>query len=48
MDVKYGGEGKYQTFTAVDGEGAPPMSTEMTLNFQEMEIITKERVAEGF
>jgi len=48
MDVKYSGEGKYQTFTAVEGEGAPPMVTELTLNFQEMEIMTKERVAEGF
>jgi len=47
MDIKYGGEGKYQTFTA-DDDGAPPMVTEMTLNFQEMEIITKERVAEGY
>ena len=48
LDVKYGGEGKYQTFAAVDGDGAPPMVTELTLNFQEMETITKERVAEGF
>ena len=46
-DVKYSGEGKYQTFTA-DDAGAPPMVTEMSLNFQEMEIITKERVAEGY
>jgi hypothetical protein len=46
-DVKYSGEGKYQTFTA-DDDGAPPMVTEMSLNFQEMEIITKERVAEGY
>jgi len=46
-DVKYSGEGKYQTFTA-DDEGAPPTVTEMSLNFQEMEIITKERVAEGY
>ena len=47
-DVKYSGEGKYQTFQGVDGEGAPPTVTEMSLNFQEMEIITKERVAEGY
>ncbi len=47
-DVKYSGEGKYQTFQGVDGEGAPPMVTEMSLNFQEMEVITKERVAEGY
>lgn len=46
-DVKYSGEGKYQTFQG-DSEGAPPMVTEMSLNFQEMEIITKERVAEGY
>lgn len=46
-DVKFSGEGKYQTFTA-DKEGAPPTVTEMSLNFQEMEIITKERVAEGY
>lgn len=47
-DVKYSGEGKYQTFQGVDKEGAPPTVTEMSLNFQEMEIITKERVAEGY
>ena len=47
-DVKYSGEGKYQTFQGVNGEGAPPTVTEMSLNFQEMEIITKERVAEGY
>jgi len=46
-DVKFSGEGKYQTFTA-DDDGAPPTVTEMSLNFQEMEIITKERVAEGY
>ena len=47
VNVTYAGEGKYQTYTA-EPDGAPPLSTEMTLNFQEMEIITKERVAEGF
>ena len=47
LDVSYGGENKYQTYTA-DAEGAPPIATTLTLNFQEMEIITKERVAEGF
>ena len=46
-DVKFSGEGKYQTFTS-DSKGAPPTVTEMSLNFQEMEIITKERVAEGY
>jgi len=47
LDVSYSGEGKYQTFTA-DVDGAPPMVTTLTLDFQEMEIITKERVAEGY
>ena len=48
MSVSYSGEGKYATFDGVDGEGAPPTTTDITLNFKEMEIITKERVAEGF
>ena len=46
-DVKFSGEGKYQTFPA-DDKGDPPTVTEMSLNFQEMEIITKERFAEGY
>ena len=48
MSVSYSGEGKYATFDGVDGGGAPPTTTDITLNFKEMEIITKERVAEGF
>ena len=48
MSVSYSGEGKYQTFEGIDGEGAPPLSTEIVLNFKEMELITKERVAEGY
>ena len=47
MTVNYSGEGKYQTFEG-EADGAPPLATDITLNFQEMEIITKERVAEGF
>jgi len=46
VDVKQGGS-KYKTFTAND-QGAPPVETELTLSFQELEIITREKVFEGF
>ena len=46
LDVKYGGA-KYQTFTG-ETDGAPVVETSMTLNFLEMEPITRERVEEGF
>jgi len=46
MDVTYGGD-RYKTFTA-NSEGAPPVETSMSLQFQELELITKERVHEGY
>ena len=46
MTVSYGGD-RYKTFDAND-DGAPPVETSMSLNFQEMELITRERVFEGF
>jgi len=46
MNVTYGGD-RYRTFEA-DGEGAQPVETTITLNFKEMELITRERVFEGF
>ncbi len=46
MDVTYGGD-RFRTFAANE-EGAPPVETAVTLNFGEMELITKERVYEGF
>jgi hypothetical protein len=46
MDVTYGGE-RYKTFTA-NSEGAPPVETSISLQFEELELITKERVHEGF
>tara|TARA_B100000287_G_scaffold165512_1_gene156115 strand:+ start:322 stop:1590 length:1269 start_codon:yes stop_codon:yes gene_type:complete len=46
MNVSYGGE-RYKTFEAID-DGAPPVETSITLNFKEMELITRERVFEGF
>ena len=46
MNVTYGGD-RYKTFHAVD-DGAPPVETQLTLNFKELELITKERVFEGY
>ena len=50
-DITYGGD-KYATFkpsSTQDGEpGASPTEIHMTLNFQEMDIITHEDVAEGY
>ena len=46
MTVQYGGS-RYKTFDA-NSEGAPPVETSISLNFQEMELITRERVFEGF
>ena len=46
MNVTYGGD-RYRTFEP-DAEGAQPVETSITLNFKEMELITRERVFEGF
>ena len=46
MNVAYGGE-RYKTFHAVE-DGAPPVETTVTLSFKELELITKERVFEGY
>jgi len=48
MDVTYGGS-RFKTFDASSTDaGAPPVETTLTLNFQEMELITRERIEEGF
>ena len=46
IDVSYGGE-RVQFFRP-NSEGAPPVQTQMTLNFQELEVITRERIAAGY
>ena len=46
MNVTYGGD-RYKTFEGRE-DGAPPVETTITLNFKEMELITRERVSEGF
>ena len=46
VDVSYGGD-RVQFFRP-NSEGAPPVQTSITLNFQELEVITRERIAAGF
>ena len=46
MDVSYGGS-RYKTFDG-NADGAPPVETSISLNFKEIELITRERAAEGF
>ena len=48
MSVSYGGD-RYKTFSPdPNSEGAQPVETQITLNFKEMELITRERVFEGY
>ena len=42
-----GVDGTAQTFDG-NSDGAPPVETTMTLNFREMELITREKVREGY
>ena len=44
--VTYGGD-RYRTFEANE-EGAPPVETNIQANFREIELITRERMAEGY
>ena len=47
MDVTYGGD-RYKTFDPHNNEGAPPVETSISLTFQEIEIMHREKVSEGF
>jgi len=47
VQVSYGGD-RYKTFEPHADDGAPPVETTMTLSFKEIEIITRERVFEGY
>ena len=46
MDISYGGS-RYKTFDGNE-DGAPPVETSISLNFAEIELITRERALEGF
>lgn len=47
MNVTYGGD-SYKTYAGINGDGAPPIETTMSLTFKEIELITRERVHEGY
>ena len=47
VDVQYGEEEQFSTFKP-DADGAPPVSTKLTLNFVELELMTKEKIYKGF
>ena len=47
MQVSYGGD-RYKTFEPHADDGAPPVETSITLAFKEIEIITRERIFEGY
>ena len=46
MTVSYGGD-RFKTFAPRD-DGAPVVETSLTLSFKELELITRERVADGY
>ena len=47
VTVSYGGD-RYKTFQGVKGRGAPPVETSISLAFAELELISRERIEEGF
>jgi len=47
VQVTYGGD-RYKTFEPHANDGAPPVETSITLAFKEIEIITRERIFEGY
>ena len=46
MTVSYGGD-RYRTYTP-QGDGAPVAETTITLAFREMDLVTREKIMEGF
>ena len=46
-NVTYGGE-RVQFFKPIQGDGASPVETQIELNFQELEVITRKKINEGF
>ena len=53
VDIAYGGD-RYKAYEPTSiypsgrGGGAPPQTTKLSLKFREMEIITKNRIIEGY
>jgi hypothetical protein len=47
MDVAYGPEEQWSTFKPTN-KGAPPVTTKLTLKFEETQYITKKEITEGY
>ena len=47
VQVQYGGD-RYKTFEPHSNDGAPPVETSMTLAFKEIEVMSRERIFEGY
>ena len=47
MEVSYGGD-RYKTFDPHNSEGVPPVETSISLTFQEIEIMHREKMKDGF
>ena len=45
--VKYGG-GRYSAHVADETHNTPPVESEISLSFKELELITKTRASQGF
>lgn len=48
IQINYSGSGMFAAHRDVDGKGSPPTNTTLTLTFQELELMTKERIQDGF
>jgi len=47
MDVSYGPDEQFSTFRP-DEKGAAPVTTKISLSFEETTFITKDQIYEGF
>ena len=47
FSVSYGGEGRFKTFDPDESGSPPPVETSISLTFEELELITRERVEDG-
>ena len=47
MSVTYGGD-RYKTYQGIEGDGAPPIETNISLTFKEIDLITRKEADEGF
>jgi len=47
VDVDYGPEGEFKTFVE-DGRGAAPVHYKLSLSFTELELMTKDKIYNGY